>query len=607
MPVLTSLDGLILLLYFIVVVGFGFALKPKMTTSKEFLHAGREMPGWISGLAFLAAGLGAPLVLAMGAMGARFGLQAAQFCLIGSIPAMIFAGLFMMPLYYGSGARSVPGFLGLRFDPKTRLLAACSFAAMTVFSSGISMVLMARTFKAMHLFDGWFRALGLPPQWIFTCSILVPAAIVLALVLLSGLGGAMNTQVVQLLLLFAGFLPVVFLGLRGIGGWSGLKASLPEALLHPWSGGPHPATSPMGIGIVSLAIGVGFVFGPAFWCADFRVLQAAMAARTMQAARRAPLLAAILVLFLPFLLVLPGLVAVALPTPRTTTVIRSENGVIYHNTTLVRPEVEAGRGLVPAKIDPATGKPMLDPGGQPLLDYGMATPNLLLRFLPTGLLGLGIAALLACLISGMAAGATAFNTVVSCDLYPFFARKETSDRHTLAVARWATIGGILLSVLAAFAASDQNSLLGALLLVFSLVNAPLLAILLLGMFCKRATGHGAFSGLLAGAAAALLHHGLSLPIETRPGIHGGWLAVLHHYPNGMARGFWTAILAFAVSFFFAMTVSFCTHARPEQDLVGLVHSLTPKPPEIRRQRWKSPEALAAAILLVAVALSLFFA
>jgi SSS family solute:Na+ symporter len=296
----------------------------------------------------------------------------------------------------------------------------------------------------------------------------------------------------------------------------------------------HAGADPMGIGFA--AIGLGILLGASYWCTDFRVIQIAMAAKNLESARRVPLIAAIPLVFLPLLLVLPGMVAVGLPTPHTNTVTRVENGVIYHNTTVVRPEVEAGKGLVPAGIDPATGKPMLTASGQPLLDYQMATPNLLPRFLPSGFLGLGLTALLASLLSGMAASLTACNTVFTRDIYQVHFREGAIDRRDLAVGRWAAVGGMVLAVAIAFAATGL-SIFTALILAVSLVNVPLFATLLLGMFWKRATGHGAFAGLVAGTLAGLLHHGLTMPGGAHSGIHGGWIAALHTFPNEMTQCF----------------------------------------------------------------------
>lgn len=595
----TSKDWLVLLLSFASVLGVGYSFKSRIKSAKDFLQAGQPLPLWICGLAFLGVSLGAPQILGLGAAGAQFGLHAVQFVLFGAIPAMLFAGVFIVPLYYGSKARSVPEYLCLRFDRKTGLLNACAFAAFTVFSSGLSLYIMARLLQALHLFDWFFRSHGWAAQNVFAVSIVFSAAVVLVSVLLGGLAGAIYNHVVQFFLLVAGFLPPVLLGLRNAGGFAGLKASLPVDLQGP--------------GLVSTGglpfslIGLGILLGAGYFCTDFRVLQTALAAKNLDSARKVPLVAAFAALFLSFLLVLPGMLAIALPTPHTATVVRLQDGAIIRTTTVVTPAAEAGTGLVPAKLDPATAKPLITATGQPLLDYKMAMPNAMLHFLPTGLLGLGLAALLAGLMSGIAANLTAFNTVFTYDIYQPILRKSASDGHSLSVARWAAVGAMLLSVAAAFAAACLGSIPGTLLLVFSLVNAPLFAVILLGMFWQRATGHGAFSGLIAGAVAALLHHGLTLPIAARPGIHGGWIAVLHRYPGNLAQCFWTAAFAFAVSFLVAIAVSYCTKARSRKELAGLVRSLKPKPRPAKITWWKRPETLAFVILLAAVAVNIVFA
>ncbi|MFZ1013708.1 MAG: sodium:solute symporter family protein [Terracidiphilus sp.] len=608
---LTSVDWLIMLLYFVFVLGIGFALKRFMKTSKDFFQAGRALPAWICGLAFISANLGAQEVIGMGASGAKYGLETCHFYGIGAIPAMIFVGIFMMPFYYGSKARSVPEFLRMRFDEKTRALNACSFAVMTVFSSGISMYAMARLIQALHVFDRLFYQLGWPQGGIFTFSIVLSAVIVLLYIFLGGLTSAIYNEVLQFFLIIAGFFPLVWLGLKNVGGWNGMKAAVANVdprMLHEWKGVMHASTNPMGVDIIGIGMGLGFVLGAGYWCTDFLVIQTAMASRNMESARRVPLIAAIPKMVFPFLVILPGLLAIGLPTPHTTTMVTHEaNGAIVHNIAVVPPEVEEGRGLIPAKVNPLTGKAMLDASGKPLLDYDMATPNLLLHYFPTGILGLGLTALLASFMSGMAGNVTAFNTVFTYDLYQSYIHKGASDRHYLAVGRWATVGGILLSIATAFAAINFNNIMDTLQLVFSFVNAPLFATFLLGMFSKRTTGHGAFSGLIAGTAAAMLHHGLTLPIEAHPGIHGGWIAVLHHYPSDMAQNFYGAIWAFSANFVIAVVVSLFTKPRPEPELVGLVHSLTPKPSMSHLVWWKRPEALGVAVLLGALALNIFFA
>ncbi len=605
---LKSVDWLIMLLYFIFVLGIGFALKRYMKTSKDFFQAGRALPAWICGLAFISANLGAQEVLGMGASGAKYGLETAHFYGIGAIPAMIFVGIFMMPFYYGSKARSVPEFLRLRFDEKTRALNACTFAVMTVFSSGISMYAMARLIQVLHVFDQLFQALGWPKENIFTFSIVLSAIIVLCYIFLGGLTSAIYNEVLQFFLIVAGFLPLVLIGLKNVGGWHGLKASLPDSYMHAWHGLSHASTNPMGVDIIGIGMGLGFVLGSGYWCTDFLVIQTAMASSDMDSARKVPLIAAMPKMFFPFLVILPGLIAIALPTPHTTeSITHTADGAIVHNIQVVAPQIEQGKGIVPAKVNPVTGKPMLQADGKPLLDYDMATPNMLLHYFPTGLLGLGLTALLASFMSGMAGNVTAFNTVFTYDLYQSYIHKNGTDRHYLTVGRIATVAGILLSIGTAYAAIAFNNIMDTLQLVFSFVNAPLFATFLLGMFWKRSTGHGAFAGLIAGTSAAMLHHGLTLPIEANPGIHGGWITVVHHYPSDMAQNFYGAIFAFSANFLVTVIVSLFTKPKPEAELVGLVHSLTPKPETGHLPMWKRPEALAVLILVIFVALSIFFA
>ncbi|MGA2205383.1 MAG: Na+/galactose cotransporter [Terracidiphilus sp.] len=612
MPNLAPADWLILLINGFFMLTAGFSLKQAMTGSREYMQAGRKLPAWLCGVAMLGASLGSQEVLGMGAAGAQYGLASVGFFALGSIPAMLLAALVLVPVYYGGSSgtgtagaapRSIPEYLGLRFDQKTRALNACLFAAMAAFSAGIALYAMARVFAALHIFDRVANAAHLPPSGIPLLAIALPAAVVLTYVLLGGLAAAMYNQALQFCVMVAGLLPVVLLGLKKDGGWGGLKAAIPANFLHEWSGAAHAGSSPMGIGAIGLALGAGLVLGGGAWCADFRLLQMAMAAKDVQSARRAPLIAAAVRVFVPFLLILPGLIAIALPTPRTTVLIHNENGTIYHDIAVVPPAVEAGQGLVPAKADASTGKPVKGADGRAVLDYAMATPNVLVQFLPIGMLGLGLAALLACLMGGVAASLTAFSTVFACDIYQAFLAKDASDQRMLAVGRWAAAGGMMLAIGAACAAMRFNSTMDAMMLVFAVVNAPLFAALLLGALWKRATGHGAFAGLIAGAVAALLHHGLALPRGAQPGIHGGWIAVLHHPSSQMALDLGTAAFAFCVSLIVTAAVSAFTSARPEPELMGLVHSLAEQPPA-NAAWWKRPEALAGAILLAAIAVNL---
>ncbi|HTE88792.1 MAG TPA: sodium:solute symporter family protein [Terriglobales bacterium] len=593
---LTAIDWIIMLVYFVFVLGIGFLLKRKVKTSTDFFLAGRAIPAWVCGLAFISANLGAQEVIGMAASGAKYGIATSHFYWIGAIPAMVFVGIFMMPFYYGSRARSVPEYLRLRFDEKTRGLNAISFAIMTVFSSGISMYAMARLIQTLHILDVPFQRMSISSQWIFDVSILFSALVVLAYILLGGLSSAIYNEVLQFFLIVAGFLPLVWLGLKNVGGWHGLTEKLPRTYTHSWAGMTNPNTNPLGVEWFGLVMGLGFVLSFGYWCTDFLVVQRAMAADSMSAARRTPLIAAIPKMFFPFLVILPGLIAIALPTQLPPVA----------STAAVQLVPSTGEGLIPAKMD-ETGQPKLDKNGKPVLDYDLAIPNMLLHYFPTGILGLGLTALLASFMSGMAGNVTAFNTVWTYDIYQSYIRPNASDAHYLFMGRLATVFGIALSIMAAYVATRFNNILDMLQLVFAFVNAPLFATFLLGMFWKRATGHGAFSGLISGTAAAALHHGLTLSAGAVPGVKGGWLgSVLHVYPSEMAQNFWTAIWAWTTCFVVTILVSLVTRPRDERDLVGLVHSLTPRPSEENVPWFKRPAILGALVLAMTLLLNLVF-
>jgi len=594
---LTAIDWVIMSLYFAFVLGIGVFLKRFMKTSTDFFLAGRSLPAWVCGIAFMAANLGAVEVIGMGASGAKYGIATSHFYWIGAIPAMVFIGLFMMPFYYGSRARSVPEFLRLRFDEKTRALNAISFAVMTIFSSGISMYAMAKLIQVLHILEGPLTKMGLPMSWSFHLSVFISALIVLGYVFLGGLTSAIYNEVLQFFLIVAGFLPLVFLGLKNIGGWSGLKAQLPSTFVHSWQGMTNAQSNPLGVEWFGLVMGLGFTLSFGYWCTNFLVVQRAMAAGSMIDARRTPLIAALPKMVFPALVILPGMIALALPTPQPVAL----NGVIQMQTVST-----AGKGLIPLKIDVATGKPTIDREGNPVLDYDLAIPNMLLHYFPTGILGIGLTALLASFMSGMAGNVTAFNTVWTYDIYQAYIHKGASDKHYLHMGQFATVFGVLFSIGAAYAAARFNNLMDFLQLVFAFVNAPLFGTFLLGMFWKRSTGHGAFTGLLAGTAAAAVHHGLTLPRGDVVGIKGGWIAVIHNYPSEMAQNFWTAIWAFIVCFLVTIAVSLLTKPVNEKDLVGLVYSLTEKPHEEHLLWYKRPAYLGGFVLILALVLNIIF-
>ncbi len=577
---LAWIDYTMMAVYFVFVLGIGWMLRRSMTTSTDFFLSGRSLPAWVTGLAFLSANLGAQEVIGMGASGAKYGIATAHFYWIGAIPAMVFVGIFMMPFYYGSRARSVPEYLRLRFDEKTRTFNAASFAVMTIFSSGISMYAMGKLFNLL---------LG----WSFDASVLVSAAIVLGYILLGGLTSAIYNEVLQFFLIVFGFAPLVYLGMHAVGGWSELEARLaiaatangfaPGAYTHAWASMGHASANPIGVEWFGLVMGLGFVLSFGYWCTDFLVVQRAMAADSMNAARRTPLVAAVPKMLFPFLVILPGMIAL---------VLGSHAG--------------GGMGLIPAKLNVVTGAALYDAAGRPVLDYDLATPMMLVKLFPAGMLGLGLTALLASFMSGMAGNVTAFNTVWTYDLYQAHIHPGASDRHYLRMGQIATVAGILLSIAAAYAAASFNNIMDVLQLVFAFVNAPLFATFALGMFWKRATGTGAFVGLLSGTLGAAIHHGLSLPAGAVIGLKGGYLGAAFTYPSELAQTFWTAIVAWLTCFIVTIIVSMLTAPRPESELAGLVYSLTPRVSEAGIPWIRQPVTLGIIVLALTLVLNIIF-
>jgi SSS family solute:Na+ symporter len=600
------IDYLIILIYFGFVIGIGFVLKNFAKTSTDFFLSGRSIPAWITGLAFISANLGAQEVIGMGASGAKYGIATSHFYWIGAIPAMVFVGIFMMPFYYGSRARSVPEYLKLRFDEKTRGLNAISFAAMTVFSSGVSMYAMG---KLLQLLLGWD----------FTVSVLLSAGIVLVYTYLGGLTSAIYNEVLQFFLIVAGFVPLVFLGLRDVGGADGLYRRLadvsssrgfdPGALSHSWQHMGTPAQNPMGVEAFGLVMGLGFVLSFGYWCTDFLVVQRAMAADSMNSARRTPLIAAFPKMVFPFLVILPGMIAISVadrPTmlPAHLRCAAEQSGLASAG---VPTAANSWEGIVPPKIDDKTCQPIVGTDGRVAVDYDLATPMMLMHYFPAGILGLGLCALMASFMSGMAGNTTAFNTVWTYDIYQSYINKRASDEHYLRMGRAATVFGILISVAAAYVAQQFNNIMDLLQLVFAFVNAPLFATFMLGMFWKRATGHGAFVGLVSGTLAAAVHHGLTLPAGAAVGFKGGFIGtVLHTYPSEMAQNFWTAIFAWTTCFVVTILVSMVTAPRPEAELRGLVYSLTPRPRDEGVPLYRQPGPLAVVVLLATIVLNIIF-
>jgi SSS family solute:Na+ symporter len=552
----SPIDLLLIALYGAFVLGIGFVVRRSISGSGDFLLAGRSIPAWVAGLAFLSANLGAQEMIGMAASGAKYGIMTSHFYWVGAIPAMLFVGVFMMPFYYGSRARSVPEYLKLRFDEKTRAFNALTFAVMTIFSSGISMYAMG-------------ALLSLLLGWNIHASIVISGLIVLVYISLGGLASAIYNEVLQFFMIVFGFAPLVYLGLREVGGWRGLTARIPETFAHSWTNLGSASANPMGVEWFGLVMGLGFVLSFGYWCTDFLVVQRAMAADSMHAARRTPIIAALPKMIFPFLVIVPGIIALGLtlqPVPGTA-------------------------GVLP-----------LTPSGA--YDYNMALPMMMARYYPEGLLGLGLTALMASFMSGMAGNVTAFNTVWTYDLYQSYIVPGRSDHHYLNVGRATTVVGTLLSVAAAYLAMRFNNIMDMLQLIFSFVNAPLFATFLLGMFWRRSTGHGAFWGLVSGTLAATLHYELTA-------VPGGAslipkLGIVHGYASDMAQNFWGAIWAWTICFVVTIVISLATRPKPAGELTGLVYGLTPKPSEEGFAWYQRPGPQAIGVLVLTAALNILF-
>jgi SSS family solute:Na+ symporter len=554
---LAAVDYAILATYFAFVIGIGWMLRKKVSTSGDFLLSGRSVPVWITSLAFISANLGAQELIGMAASGAKYGIMTAHFYWVGAIPAMLFMGIFMMPFYYGSKARSVPEYLKMRFDEKTRGYNAITFAIMTVFSSGISMYVLG-------------LLLHLVLNWNFNTAVLASAAIVLAYTYLGGLTSAIYNEVLQFFLIVAGFAPLAILSCAKAGGWQGIVSRLPANMTHSWKYMASASENPMGVELFGMVAGLGFVLSFGYWCTNFLVVQRAMAADSMSAARRTPLIGTIPKMFLPFIVILPGIAAVAL-----------------------------------AKMTGAGGAHLYDLPIKPdgvHLDYDQVLTTLMARFYPAGLLGVGLTGLMASFMSGMAGNVTAFNTVFTYDIYQSYIRKGAPDSHYLMVGRMTTIVGVALSIGAAYVARSYNNIMDLLQFVFGLVNAPLFATFLLGMFWKRSTAHGAFAGMLSGTTAAFLTWGLTVA-EGKGGIFGN----VHTFPSVMAQNFWVAIFAFGACFLVTVVVSMMSAPRPASELEGLVYGLTKIRHDEGASWWQRPAPLAIVVSVLVILLNIWFA
>ncbi len=543
-------DWFIILFYFAFILSLGFYLKRFTKNEEDFFLAGRRNSSWVAGLAFLSANLGALELLGMTGNTFKYGMGVAHFYWIGAIPAMLFLGIFMMPFYYSARIKSVPGYLKLRFDEKTRVLNGFSFAIMTLLVSGINLYAMA---LVLHTFLGW--------NW--DASMWASAVTVALYVTLSGLLSAIFTEIIQFFLIWFGLFLVSILGIVEIGSVGEIMRRVPEAFSHLWSTTGDPTQNGMLVSWGGIVLGLGFVLSFGYWTTDFLVVQRAFSARNLRSARMTPIIASFFKMAVPFIVIVAGLVALVLSQ------------------------------------DPQSGFALTSDGGK--LNYDSALPMLIARYFPRGLVGLGITALLAGFMAGQAGNISAFNTVWTYDIYQSVFNKKASPRHLLWMGRAATIVGIFLSVGTAYWAKSMPTIMDYMQAIFSWVNAPLFATMLLGMFVKWITPSAAFWGLIAGMGSSF-----SLYLAVKFEWVSAGVLTLSRTASDMAANFWRAWWAWLITFVVTIVISLFTKKKPEAELVGLVRGLT-KDAGLERVPWrKRPAFYAVLSLIVFIVLNLLF-
>jgi SSS family solute:Na+ symporter len=547
---LQFVDWVIILFYFAFIIGMGFYLKKYTKSEEDFFLAGRRNSAWVAGLAFLSANLGALELLGMTGNTYKYGMYVAHFYWIGAIPAMLFLGIFMMPFYYSSRIKSVPGYLKLRFDEKTRVLNGFTFAIMTLLVSGINLYAMA---LVLHTFVGW--------NW--DVSMWASAVTVAAYVTLSGLMSAIFTEIIQFFLIWFGLFLVSVLGIVEIGSLGEIMRRVPEAFSKLWSTSGDPTQNGMMITWGGIVMGLGFVLSFGYWTTDFLVVQRAFSAKNLRSARFTPIIASFFKMAVPFIVIVAGLIALVLAQ------------------------------------DSSSGFALMSDGGK--LNYDSALPMLIARYFPRGLVGLGITALLAGFMAGQAGNISAFNTVWTYDIYQSVINKKASPKHLLWMGRMATIVGIVLSVATAYWAKSMPTIMDYMQAIFSWVNAPLFATMLLGMFVKWITPAGAFWGLIAGMGSSITMY---LAVKF------AWIPMsavtLSKVASDMAANFWRAWWAWLICFVVTIGVSLFTRKKPEAELVGLVKGLTAETVGEAVPWYKTPGFYAVLSLIIFALLNIYF-
>jgi solute:Na+ symporter, SSS family len=551
---LSPVDVVIVVFYFALVLSIGWYLKGRANTGEDFFMAGREMTAWVAGLSFLSANLGALELMGWAGSAYQYGILATHWYWIGAIPAMLFLALVMMPFYYISKTHSVPGYLKLRFGEPSRALSAVSFAFMTVLMSGVNMFAMA---KVMQIVLGWD----------INFSIWVSSLTVAIYVTLGGLRSAIFNEVLQFFLIWAGALLIPILGLYEAGGWTNLKLQIAhrasEQYVHLWAGLGSFSNNPMGINWAGIVFGLGAVISMGYWTTDFLVVQRLLAAKDLRSAEMAPIIGAGFKMLVPFIVILPGLLGLA-----------------------VLPEK-----LVPESVAAITG-------GH---SYNDVLPLMLARYCGPGLLGLGVTALIAGFMSGMAGNVSAFTTVWTYDIYRPLINSKGSDHHYVNMGRWTTIIGVLISVGTAYLVMQFASIMDYVQALFSFFIAPLFGTVVLGMLWKRATGAGGFWGLLCGTLSSI---GMWAWVKVDPSALR--YVALSPHAKALAQDMYQALWSFVVCVIVTVTVSLATKPIADGELTGLVYGLTEVPAVGDVPLYQRPLFWAAVVTVIFFVLNIIF-
>jgi len=597
---LRPLDIAVIAIYFGMVLWIGFYLKGQSNTGEDFFMAGREMTAWIAGLSFVSANLGSLELMGWAGAAYQYGILATHWYWIGAIPAMLFLGLMMMPFYYVSKTHSVPGYLKLRFGEHARIVAALSFATEMILMSGVNMFAMAVVMKVV---------LG----WNITFSILVSSVAVAVYVGLGGLRSAIFNEVLQFVLIWGGAMLVPILGLVQAGGWDGLKAKIlanlhSDSYFHLWRDTGSFAANPMGVHWTGIVFGLGFVISFGYWTTDFLVVQRVLAAHNLRAARMAPIIGSFFKMAVPFIVILPGLLGlVLLQNPDGSRRVLVGEDVVASCTVNGAQDAVANPAACSAAMSktrlPETyqHKVLSDAQGASLHSYNEALPLMMVRYLGPGLLGLGITALIAGFMSGMAGNVSAFSTVWTYDIYRPLINKKASDSHYVLVGRWSIVIGVAVSIGAAYLVMHARGIMDYVQALFSIFIAPLLGVILFGMFWKRATALAGFLGLMFGI---IFSASLFVWVKLTPAA----LATVALSPDAkpMAENVFRALWAFIFTAIVVVVVSALTKPRPVAELNGLVYGATILPEEEPVPFYKTEWMWASVAIAIFVALNILF-